>query len=137
MHFSVGIKCFRLLFLQCIQRETWTWHGVWDPMPELTITSPNVDSNTCTMDGQPYARVDFIPQSGTKNLASAGTTTRPRSVVHAPRPTGAAGGSTAASSPTSTASTSPIPRQVFLVKKTTSRDGAIAKTVLAEIFHTS
>ncbi len=42
--------------------------------PDLTtynITSPHVDSNTCTMGiGQPYARVDFIPKSGTKNLAS-------------------------------------------------------------------
>jgi hypothetical protein len=105
-------------------------HGVWDPMPELTITSPYVDSsNTCTIGNpiwqsrpQPYARVDFISQSETKNLASAGTTTRPRSVVRAPRPTGAAGGSTAASSPTSTGSTSPTQRQVFRVKKTTSRD---------------
>ncbi len=24
-------------------------HGVWDPMQKLTITSPYVDSNTCTM----------------------------------------------------------------------------------------
>ena len=24
-------------------------HGVWDPMPELTINSPYVDSNTFTM----------------------------------------------------------------------------------------
>jgi hypothetical protein len=54
-------------------------HGVWDPMPELTITSPYVhsraDSNTFTMGigiGQPYARVNlnlmpestFIPPSG-------------------------------------------------------------------------
>jgi hypothetical protein len=44
-------------------------------MPELTITSPYVYSNMCTM-GNPllestltYARVDFIPQSGAKNLA--------------------------------------------------------------------
>ncbi len=46
-------------------------HGVWDPLPELTVTSPyvhsRVDSNTFTM-GQPYARVDFIPQSGTFDL---------------------------------------------------------------------
>ncbi len=43
-------------------------HGVWDPRPEFSITSPyvhsRVDFNTCTMGiGQPYARVDFIPQS--------------------------------------------------------------------------
>jgi hypothetical protein len=51
-------------------------HGVWDSMPELTITSPYVNSNICTM-GNPlpestftYARVDFIPQSEAKNLAS-------------------------------------------------------------------
>jgi hypothetical protein len=40
-------------------------YGVWDPMPELTITAPYVDSrfdsNTFTMDGQPYARVDLYP----------------------------------------------------------------------------
>ncbi len=24
-------------------------HGVWDPIPELTITFPYVDSSTCTM----------------------------------------------------------------------------------------
>jgi len=41
-------------------------HGVWDAMPELTITSPyvvsRVDSNTCTVhNGQPYARVDLNP----------------------------------------------------------------------------
>ncbi len=39
-------------------------HGVWDPMPELTITSPcvhsRVDSNPFTMGiGQPYDRVDW------------------------------------------------------------------------------
>ncbi len=39
---------------------------VWDPMPELTITSPyvhsRVDLNTFTMGiGQPYARVDLNP----------------------------------------------------------------------------
>ncbi len=47
-------------------------------MPEMTITSPFVDSNTCAMGiGQPYATVnlnsagvDFIPQSGSKNLTS-------------------------------------------------------------------
>jgi hypothetical protein len=48
-------------------------HGVWDPMPEMTITSPyvrsTVDSNTFTMDN-PTPRVDFIPQSGTLDLAS-------------------------------------------------------------------
>jgi hypothetical protein len=41
-------------------------HGVWDPMPELTITSPyvhsRVDSNTFTMGN---------PMSGTLDLASA------------------------------------------------------------------
>ncbi len=45
------------------------------PMPELTIAShyvhSRVDSNTFTMGiGQPYARVDFIPQSGTMDFAS-------------------------------------------------------------------
>jgi hypothetical protein len=50
-------------------------HGVWDPIPELTITSPcvhsRVESNIFTMGiGQPYARVDFIPQSGSLDLPS-------------------------------------------------------------------
>jgi hypothetical protein len=56
-------------------------HGVWDPIPEMTITSPfvhsRVDSNTFFM-GNPmpestltlYAKVDFIPQSGTLDMAS-------------------------------------------------------------------
>ncbi len=39
-------------------------HCVWDPMPELTITSSYVDYNTS------YARVNFFPQSGTEDLAS-------------------------------------------------------------------
>ncbi len=43
-------------------------------MPELTITSPNVnsrvDANTFTMDNPMPARVDFIPYSGTLDLAS-------------------------------------------------------------------
>jgi hypothetical protein len=57
-----------------IQRKK---NGVWEPMPELTITSPYVhsivDSNTFTMGNPkstPYARVDFIPQSGTLDLTS-------------------------------------------------------------------
>jgi hypothetical protein len=40
-------------------------HGVWDLMPELTITSsyvhPSFDSSTFSMGGQPYARVDLNP----------------------------------------------------------------------------
>ncbi len=44
-------------------------------MPELTITLPyvhsRVDSNTF-YHGQPYARVDFIPQSGTLALHASG-----------------------------------------------------------------
>ncbi len=44
-------------------------HGVWDPMPLLTITSPHLQSipdySTFTAYGQPYARVDFVLQSGT------------------------------------------------------------------------
>jgi hypothetical protein len=56
-------------------------HGVWDPMPELTTTSPyvhsRVDSNTFTLDNPicqsrplPCTIVDFIPQSGTLDFAS-------------------------------------------------------------------
>jgi hypothetical protein len=48
---------------------------VWDLMPELTITSPyvhsRVDSNIFTVGpGPACVRVDFIPQSGTLDLAS-------------------------------------------------------------------
>jgi hypothetical protein len=42
-------------------------HGVWDPMSKLTITSSYVQH---IYHGQPYSRVDFIPQSGTSDLAS-------------------------------------------------------------------
>jgi hypothetical protein len=49
-------------------------HGGWDPMPELTVTSPyvhyRVDSMQHIYNGQPDSRVDFIPQSGTLDLAS-------------------------------------------------------------------
>ncbi len=48
-------------------------HGVWDPMPELTITSPyrsTPDRLQHIYHGQPYARVDCLPQSGTLDLAS-------------------------------------------------------------------
>jgi hypothetical protein len=49
-------------------------HGVWDPMLELTMTSPyvhsRVDSNTFTRTLEVgNDRVDFIPQSGTLDLA--------------------------------------------------------------------
>ncbi len=58
------------------------------PTPEVTITSPyvnsRVNSNTCTkdnpfvrVDNKPYARVDFIPQPGTKNLAVGTSITCP------------------------------------------------------------
>jgi hypothetical protein len=42
-------------------------------MPEVTITSPYVHIQSRPQHiyhGQPYARVDFIPLSGTSNLAS-------------------------------------------------------------------
>jgi hypothetical protein len=47
--------------------------GVWDPMPELTITSPYAHPQSRLQHiyhRQPYARVDFILQSGTLDLAS-------------------------------------------------------------------
>ncbi len=44
-------------------------------MQDFTITSPyvysRVDSNTFTVGYPPSARVDYIPQSGTLDLASA------------------------------------------------------------------
>jgi hypothetical protein len=39
-----------------------------DPMPELTINTPYVHSNTCTM-GNPMPE-STVPQLGTTNLAS-------------------------------------------------------------------
>jgi hypothetical protein len=43
-------------------------HGVWDPMPEFTLTSPyvdsRVDSNTFTM-GDPLPESTLSPKSGT------------------------------------------------------------------------
>jgi hypothetical protein len=53
-------------------------HGVWYPMPEMThlMSTPEPTpthgpwATLCQSRPQPYARVDFIPQSGTKNLVS-------------------------------------------------------------------
>ncbi len=67
----------------CAERELGIWRQaerphpkknmVFETLPELTITSPcvhsKVESNTFAM-GKPYARVDFIPQSGILDLAS-------------------------------------------------------------------
>ncbi len=44
-------------------------HGVRDPKPELTMSTP-AESTPTHYHGQPYAIVDFIPQSGTLDLAS-------------------------------------------------------------------
>jgi hypothetical protein len=44
-------------------------HGVWDPMSWLTIASPFQSRLQHIYHGQPYARVDFIPQSGNLDLA--------------------------------------------------------------------
>jgi hypothetical protein len=88
MDFAAVFICLRLRtpypppLTQCIyvytEAESKENHCVWDPMPELTITSPyvhsRVDSNTFTM-GNPMpeltltlCRVDFIPRSGTLDL---------------------------------------------------------------------
>ncbi len=52
-----------LVQLKHAEDESKEKHGVWDPLPELTINSPyvhsRVDSNTFTMGKQPYARVDI------------------------------------------------------------------------------
>ncbi len=46
-------------------------HGVWDPMPELTVTLCPLQSGLQHIyHGQLYARVDLIPESGTLDLAS-------------------------------------------------------------------
>ncbi len=43
-------------------------HDVWDPMPELNVISPYVHSRVDSQHishGQLFARVDFVPHSGT------------------------------------------------------------------------
>ncbi len=63
--FQLDVNRLKLEIFSCIvsvfsEAESQEKHGVWDPMPELTITSPyvhsRVDSNTFTM-GNP------IPES--------------------------------------------------------------------------
>ncbi len=79
--FEPFVDCFHIIH-RVVQTKTVfeEKHGVWDTMLELTITSPyvdfRVDSNTCTI-GDPMpettltlCQVNFIPQSGTKYLAS-------------------------------------------------------------------
>jgi hypothetical protein len=46
-----------------IEAEFKEKHGVWDPMPELTLTSAYVDSNTCTMGilGNPMPASTLFP----------------------------------------------------------------------------
>ncbi len=57
-----------------IEAESKEKHGIWDPMPELTFDNLTLCSLQSRLQhiyhGQPYARVDFIPQSGTLDLAS-------------------------------------------------------------------
>jgi hypothetical protein len=60
---------------QCPEAESKEKHGVWDPMPELLephlmCTPESAPTHLPWPRGQPYARVDFIPQSGTLDLAS-------------------------------------------------------------------
>jgi hypothetical protein len=56
----------------CTQAKSKEKHGIRDPMPELTITSPACPLQSRLQHiyhGQPYASVDFIPQSRTFDLA--------------------------------------------------------------------
>ncbi len=50
---KAGILCS---LESCPEAEFKEKHGVWDPMPELTVTSAYVDYH-----GHPYARVDLNP----------------------------------------------------------------------------
>jgi hypothetical protein len=72
---SMPFKLLVFLSLSFSRPETvFKVKHVRDPKPELTITSFYVDSRNRLQHvyhGQPYARVDFNPQSGTKILASA------------------------------------------------------------------
>ncbi len=47
-------------------------HGVWDPVPELTITSPYVHSNTLTM-GNPMPEFDLSPTPESTLSPQSGT----------------------------------------------------------------
>ncbi len=77
---SPGQTCMAAVKGGCSEAESKEKHGVWDPMPGFTITSPyvhsRVDSNIypvqpyARVDLNPSARVDFIPQSRTLDLAS-------------------------------------------------------------------
>jgi hypothetical protein len=62
------MRQYILYLLKITEAESIEKHGLWDPMPELTITSPYVhsrlDSNTFTMGGQSSARVDLSPSKG-------------------------------------------------------------------------
>jgi hypothetical protein len=65
-YIAMFVLCLPHLAFLKPEAESKEKDGVWDPMPELTITSPNVPSrihsNTFTMGiGQPYARVDLNP----------------------------------------------------------------------------
>jgi hypothetical protein len=66
---------YQLLQTLISEAESKEKHGVWDPMPELTITSPyvhsRVDSNTFTM-GNP-ARVDINPMPESLYLSQSET----------------------------------------------------------------
>ena len=61
-----GIRLQSWLLVLASEAESKEKHGVLDPMPELTKTSPyvrsRVDYNTF-YHRKPYARVDFFPQS--------------------------------------------------------------------------
>ncbi len=58
--------------LPCTEAEFKEKHGVWDPMPESTPTRLPW-ATLCQSRPSPYARLDFIPQSGTLDLASVYT----------------------------------------------------------------
>ncbi len=72
IHLKAAIILLHLLYEGYTEAESKETHGVWNPMPEFTITSPythsGVDSNTFTI-GNPMPKSTLSP-SGISDLAS-------------------------------------------------------------------
>ena len=78
---SEGLQLLDAQYRDCIQRETWCmgpyagadFNLTLCPLHSMSpLSSPSSPTHVpWATPQQPYARVDLIPQSGTKNLASA------------------------------------------------------------------
>ncbi len=71
---SVPLSLFKSIII-IWKAESKEKHGLWHPMPELTITRLTAPPESISKfqhiyHGQPYATVDFMPQPETLDLAS-------------------------------------------------------------------